>query len=107
MTNRFSGKVAVVTGAGNGIGEAVAVRIASEGASVVVADVDEAGIKRVTAAIADAGGKAVASHTDIRLPEQVEAMFALARKTFGSAAVLINAAGVGAQKHFLDTPLET
>lgn len=105
--NRFAGKVAVVTGAGNGIGEAIAVRIASEGASVVVADVDEAGIRRATAAIAAAGGKAVASRTDIRAPEQVEAMFALARETFGAAAVLINAAGVGAQKHFLDTPLET
>jgi len=105
--SRFKDKVAVVTGGGNGIGAASAVRLAAEGASVVVADVLEDGVKAVVAQIAKAGGRAVGSHTDIRVPEQVEAMFALGRRTFGPAGILINAAGVGSQKHFLDTPLET
>ena len=104
---RFDGKTAVVTGAGNGIGAAIAARIATEGAAVVVADVEGDAARGVAQAIAAAGGKSVASHTDIREPAQVEALFALARKAFGPAGILINTAGVGSQRHFLDTPLET
>lgn len=107
MSLRFAGKVAVVTGGGNGIGAATAIRLAAEGAAVVVADVLEDGVKTVVAQIAQSGGKAVPSHTDIRVPEQVEAMFAAGRKAFGPAGILINTAGVGSQKYFLDTPLET
>lgn len=105
--HRFAGKIAVVTGGGNGIGAATAIRLAAEGAAVVVADIDEAGALGVSKSIVAAGGKAVACHTDIRMPEQVEAMFAAARKAFGAAGILVNTAGVGSQKVFLDTPVET
>jgi|SRR5687768_795555 len=105
--DRFAGKVAVVTGGGNGIGEATARRLAKEGGAVVVADVLEADAKRVAGEIVKAGGRAVASHTDVRDAKQVDALFALARKELGQAGILIAAAGIGAQRSFLDTPIET
>jgi 3-oxoacyl-[acyl-carrier protein] reductase len=107
MSQRYAGKVAVVTGGGNGIGAATARRLAQEGGAVVVADIDEAGAQSVSAEIVAAGGKAVACRVDIRDPVQVEAMFDRARREWGPAGILVNAAGVGALKHFLDTPLET
>jgi 3-oxoacyl-[acyl-carrier protein] reductase len=107
MSQRYAGRVAVVTGGGNGIGAATAKRLAEEGGAVVVADIDDAGAQSVRAEIAAAGGKAVACRVDIRDPAQVEAMFERARREWGPAGILVNAAGVGAQKHFLDTPLET
>src|SRR5690349_24475643 len=82
-------------------------RIAAEGASVVVADIEADNVKATCKKILAAGGKAVACPADIRDPKQVEAIFAAARSSFGPAGVLINTAGVGAQRHVLDTSLET
>jgi NAD(P)-dependent dehydrogenase (short-subunit alcohol dehydrogenase family) len=65
LMQRFAGRVAIVVGSGSGIGEATAKRLASEGASVAVADVNDGGAERVAAEIRDAGGLAVAEHVDI------------------------------------------
>lgn len=107
MSNRFLNKVAIVTGSGTGIGAATARRLAQEGGAVVLADRDEPSARTVCSEIVAAGGKALAFQVDIREPRQVEALFVFSRKEFGPAHVLINNAGLGAQKHFLDTPLET
>jgi len=106
MSNRFMNKVAIVTGSGTGIGAATARRLAKEGAAVVLADRDEPSARTVCSEIVAAGGKALAFRMDIREPAQVEALFAFVRKEFGPAHVMSNNAGLGSQKHFLDTPLE-
>ncbi len=107
MSLRFSGRLAIVTGSGTGIGAAVARRIAAEGAAVVLADRDLPSAQAIRDEIAAAGGRASACRVDIREPREVEAMLAHTHETFGRPHILINNAGLGAQKHFLDTPLET
>jgi NAD(P)-dependent dehydrogenase (short-subunit alcohol dehydrogenase family) len=105
MSLRYANKIAIVTGAGTGIGEATARLLAKEGATVVLADLDEASAQNVCKGIAADGGKAAACGVDIRDKDSVEAMFAFARHTFGPAHVMINNAGKGSQKLFIDTPL--
>src|SRR5437764_741624 len=107
MTARFAGKVVIVTGAGNGIGAATARRFAREGAKVLCADLDERSALNVANEITADGGSAAPCRTDIRDPESVSTMVASARGQFGGVDIMINNAGAGAQKHFLDTPLET
>ena len=106
MPLRYTHKIAIVTGSGTGIGEATARLLAQQGAAVVLADLNEASAQAVCTDIVAAGGTAAACGVDVRDPASIEAMFAFARKTFGPAHVMINNAGKGAQKTFVDTPLE-
>jgi NAD(P)-dependent dehydrogenase (short-subunit alcohol dehydrogenase family) len=91
---RLAGKVALITGAGNGMGRAAALLFASEGAKVVVADaLDQSGHATVEA-VADAGGDAAFVHVDVTDENEVAAMVEFAVATFGGLHVLYNNAGI-------------
>ena len=107
MAADFSGKTAIVTGSGTGIGAAIARRLAAAGANVTLADKDEPSAQAVCAEIIAAGGRAAACKVDICVPAQVQAMIGFARGRFGPAQIMINNAGLGSQQRFLETPLKT
>jgi NAD(P)-dependent dehydrogenase (short-subunit alcohol dehydrogenase family) len=90
------GKASVVTGGASGIGRALALRLAREGANVVVADLDTAGMEAVAAEARGLGVKALTVRTDVSELAQVEALAARAFETFGAVHVLCNNAGVAA-----------
>jgi NAD(P)-dependent dehydrogenase (short-subunit alcohol dehydrogenase family) len=99
---QLADKVAVVTGAASGINRAIATRFAAEGASVVVADIDEAGGGDTASRIVSAGGRAIAVRADVRRRGEVESMLHAALSEFGSVDVLVNGAGVETLVPFLD-----
>ncbi|MFH1087399.1 MAG: SDR family NAD(P)-dependent oxidoreductase, partial [Chloroflexota bacterium] len=88
------GKVAVVTGGANGIGRAIALRLAAEGAGVVVADTDTKNADRVASEIKALGGEALAVAADIREGEAVKAMFSRVTEEWGKVDILVNNAGI-------------
>jgi NAD(P)-dependent dehydrogenase (short-subunit alcohol dehydrogenase family) len=104
----YSGKVAIVTGGGSGIGEACAHTFARSGGNVIVADYDEEGGRGVTEAINGEGGAATFVRVDVSQPDQVEKMVATAVSTYGGLHVAVNNAGIGgAQSLTGDYPLDS
>lgn len=99
---RLQGKTAIVTGAASGIGRAIALKFAQEGAEVVAADIDGSEAQAVAAAIAETGGSAIGLETDITKRSPVDAMAAAAIARFGKIDVLVNNAGSRIIKPFLE-----
>jgi NAD(P)-dependent dehydrogenase (short-subunit alcohol dehydrogenase family) len=91
---RLKEKVALITGAGSGIGREAALLFASEGARVVVAERDETSGRETTAAIVAAGGASLFVRTDVSRAAEAQAMVSAAEETFGRLDVIFNNAGI-------------
>ena len=89
---RLAGKRTIVTGAGSGIGRAIALRLASEGARIVLADVDDAAARGVAAEI---DAQTLVQKTDVTNSDDVEALVGRAVSEWGGLDVMVNNAGVG------------
>ena len=94
MSKRFEGKVAIVTGGAQGIGAAIAQRLAAEGAAVAVADLTAERGQETVEAIAKDGGRAVAYGADVSKTEDVRTLVAAVAAEFGKIDVLVNNAGI-------------
>jgi 2-hydroxycyclohexanecarboxyl-CoA dehydrogenase len=89
----LKGKVAIVTGAGGGIGRAISVKFASLGANVVVADIKQEGARETISLVEKAGARGLAMNTDITSLAQVQAMVKKTLEAFGQVDILVNNAG--------------
>ena len=97
---RLLNKVAVITGAASGVGEAAAKRFADEGAAVVIADVNTGGIERVVTEIEAAGHRAIGQVLDVADREMCQAVMKNVAESFGRIDILVNSAGISGYRPF-------
>jgi NAD(P)-dependent dehydrogenase (short-subunit alcohol dehydrogenase family) len=100
----LAGRRAIVTGAASGIGRATALLLANEGAAVVAADLDEAGVEAVVASIVTSGGRAVAVGCDVTLEADCRRLVESAVAAFGGLDLLVNSAGIIRRTTVVETP---
>jgi NAD(P)-dependent dehydrogenase (short-subunit alcohol dehydrogenase family) len=98
---KLKGKVALITGAGSGMGKATALLFASEGAKVAAADISEAAVEAVAREIRQAGGEVIAIGADVAKSEDVQRMAAATVERLGPPSVLYNNAGIEGETNFL------
>src|SRR5882672_6784954 len=94
MSGRLEGRVAVITGGGNGIGRACAVRFAEEGADILVADILDDAAAETVGLVKDAGREALSVHVDASSRDDNGSMAQLCLERFGKIDVLVTAAGI-------------
>jgi NAD(P)-dependent dehydrogenase (short-subunit alcohol dehydrogenase family) len=99
---RLEGRVAIVTGAGGGIGRGIVTKLAEEGADVVLADLDREAAQRVAVKVEELGRRALVSGTDVSSPESVADMVAEAQQWAGKLDVLVNNAGIELNQPLFD-----
>ena len=103
MAARFQGKVAIVTGASSGIGEGIAIKLASEGCAVVIDFLSHPETAQaVRSKIEDAGGKGIVVQADVTKPDEVQNLVEQAYTQLGGCDILVNNAGVEKHAPFLD-----
>lgn len=106
MSKRLEGRTAIVTGASKGLGKAMAVALAAEGARVALVSRNLAQLERVAAEIAAANGEARAFQADVAREEDVLALEKRVAETLGSVHILVNNAGINNRKLLVDFTLE-
>jgi NAD(P)-dependent dehydrogenase (short-subunit alcohol dehydrogenase family) len=104
--NSSGSRVALVTGAGSGIGRAIAEKLARDGERVVVNDLNGETADEVVASIKESGGEAGAAPGDVSDAGAVQRIVEAAREAYGSPEILVNNAGFGQQKRFVDLTVE-
>ena len=92
---KLAQRIAVITGAGSGIGQAIALLFAREGAHLLIADVNEGAAHETASRVVAAGGTCTAIRVDVSQPEQVQHMIEQAQRTYGRLDILCNNAGIG------------
>ncbi len=98
----LNGQVAIVTGAGSGIGRAISLRLSAEGAAVVAADVAQEAVEKLVQEIKDRGGRSLVLETDVSREKEVERMVRETLGNFGQIDILVNNAGVGSTGLIMD-----
>lgn len=91
---KLQDKAAIVTGAGSGMGKAIAIRFAAEGAKIIVSDINGNAAEATAAEIRQAGGEAVAQRTDVTNEQEVQALIQASVDQFGTLDILVNNAGI-------------
>jgi NAD(P)-dependent dehydrogenase (short-subunit alcohol dehydrogenase family) len=101
------GRVALITGAGAGLGEVIAAGFADYGCDIAAADLNLATAKRTAAKVAERGRRSVALRADVGSPEQIESMVDTAVRELGTIDILVNSAGISQHQAAVDLPVES
>lgn len=106
MDLQLTGKVAVITGSGRGIGYASALALAQEGAKIVITDINAESVLQAVSSLKEAGHAAIGAVLDVCNDDQVHAMAEQAVREFGGIDILVNNAGFTRDKYLLKMPVE-